>query len=613
MKNAYLLAPALLTGVLAFGQVQKDIPARDADNSLEIGTALKVNKSSFEFGKAGGDVLFSSDFNGALTGFTVDPSTQDSLWKFDTDGPSGQYSSATNADIINSTTAANGFAIMDGDFASPGAAPYNDKVAKLTSTTIDLTGIPGAVLVFQQRYRSCCTADWFPKVDVSTNNFATFASYNAASPGMATNTDIGTFTQKISFKSFMDTASNLDNFKFRFSFDGAGGTSHYYWQIDDVLLHESYDYDVRNTSTKFFSGPQEIPYYNVPFSQITDVTFTSIVRNDGLMAFNPAVDVVIDNGGGTHSSPALTLAAGTQDTLYTTTWLPTATATMTYSFGATVDDATNADQNTWDNTAMDAMNITDGLYSVDNGIAVSSIGNFGGNANQPFKIGNIMDIMADRDIIGLEIQITTSATNVGQIISGEIQIYDEATESYIYLTETDEVTITAGNNGSAIQFTLIDINVPVAAGADLLVLARHNGSTTSDVRFSTAQKVRQGTVIGYSANGDAGSLTNPGAIMVRLLLDETAGMKEATNDFTFGLFPNPTASSAELNYRLDGASMVNVSVTDLSGKAVYTTGNAMKAAGGNTLQLDLSDFNSGVYFVTVATENSVVTKKLVRK
>jgi hypothetical protein len=39
----------------------------------------------------------------------------------------------------------------------------------------------------------------------------------------------------------------------------------------------------------------------------------------------------------------------------------------------------------------------------------------------------------------------------------------------------------------------------------------------------------------------------------------------------------------------------------------------MKAAGGNTLQLDLSDFNSGVYFVTVATENSVVTKKLVRK
>ena len=220
MKNAYLLAPALLTGVLAFGQVKKDIPARDADNYLEIGTATKVNKSNYEFGKAGGDVLFSSDFNGALTGFTVNASTQDSLWKFDTDGPSGQFSDPNGNDIITSTTAANGFAIMDGDFANPDA-PYIDKVAKLTSTTIDLTGIPGAVLVFQQRYRNCCSADWFPKVEVSTDNFATFATYNAATPDMATNSSIGTYTQKISINSFMDTASNLNNFKFRFKvFEG---------------------------------------------------------------------------------------------------------------------------------------------------------------------------------------------------------------------------------------------------------------------------------------------------------------------------------------------------------------------------------------------------------
>jgi hypothetical protein len=211
------------------------------------------------------------------------------------------------------------------------------------------------------------------------------------------------------------------------------------------------------------------------------------------------------------------------------------------------------------------------------------------------------------------ITLTTTATNVGQEIFGEVYLYDAVGGAWNYLTTTPYNAITTQQNGTTVKLPLEDV-IDVAAGDVLLVVACHNGGAAADVRFRTAQPVAEGVVQGFTATGDGFFLSSPNAVMVRLNMNQDADISENNADIAMSnVFPNPTSGMTTINYTLANASDIHMSITDLSGKVIYTQENKSQAAGSNQFAFDAANFANGVYYVTVRSGESVITKKFVKK
>ncbi|MFA7274987.1 MAG: T9SS type A sorting domain-containing protein [Crocinitomicaceae bacterium] len=615
MKRIYLLSSALIFGSVAFGQKKFTPPVAVADEGPSALTDKISNSKLYNFSKAPGDVIFSEDFNGSMGAFTVTPGTMDTIWKFDTNGPDGQYSSTTNADIINSTTASNGFMIFDADFSNP-AQPFADRIGSLTSPVIDMTGKNSAIISFESRYRTCCANAFFLKVEVSTDDFATSQTYNVHLADFGVNLLPPTHTKKVNISDFLATATNKNNFKFRFFFDGAegGSTSHYFWQVDDVKVYDNWTND--NTIIKKFlqAGNFGIPYYNTTVNQIAPIVFGASVQNDGTVASTGTIlTTTISNGGtGTAVSTPITAAPGSLDTLATAAWTPTATSPVMYNFSHVIS-STSADENPSDNTLLDSMNITSSTYGVDNGSLGSTFTNISGQVGFPVACGNVMEVINDDWITAVNISLNSTAANVGQVIKGEIWIFDAGANDYVYFAETDELPITSGNNNTTVSIPMLGGAVQIFAGDDLLVMQSNPGNGTTNVSVRTAQSVEFGVVQGVSAGATFG-LSNPRAMRVSLELDPTLNVNEIEENLTISnLVPNPTTDVSTLNFTARNEQSVSVQVVDMTGKVMFSKDLGSVQKGGHSVEINSRDYNAGVYFVNVVSNDGVITKKLIKK
>ena len=70
----------------------------------------------------------------------------------------------------------------------------------------------------------------------------------------------------------------------------------------------------------------------------------------------------------------------------------------------------------------------------------------------------------------------------------------------------------------------------------------------------------------------------------------------------FEIFPNPATDQINIKSELRG----NIQITNLSGQIVYKGSSEFE-------KIDLSDFNSGMYVLTLETDNSTIVKKIVVK
>jgi hypothetical protein len=615
MKRIYLLSSALIFGSVAFGQKKFTPPVAVADEGPSALTDKILNTQLYNFSKAPGDVIFSEDFNGSMGTFTVTPGTMDTIWKFDTNGPDGQYSSPTNADIITSTTASNGFMIFDADLSNP-AQPFADRIGSLTSPVIDMTGKNSAIISFESRYRTCCTNAFFLKLEVSTDDFATSQTYNVHLADFGVNLMPPTHTKKVNISDFLATATNKSNFKFRFFFDGAegGSTSHYFWQVDDVKVYDNWTND--NTIIKKFlqAGNFGIPYYNTTVNQIAPIVFGASVQNDGTVASSGTILTTTISNGGTGSvvSAPISAAPGSLDTLVTAAWTPMATSPVMYNFSHVIS-STAADENPSDNTLLDSMNITASTYGVDNGSLGSSFTNISGQVGFPVACGNVMEVINDDWITAVNISLNSTAANVGQVIKGEIWMFDAGANDYVYFAETDELPITSGNNNTTVSIPMLGGAVQVFSGDDLLVMQSNPGNGTTNVSVRTAQSVEFGVVQGVSSGATFG-LSNPRAMRVSLELDPTLNVNEIGENLTISnLVPNPTTDVSTLNFTARNEQTVSVQVVDMTGKVMFSKDLGSVQKGGHSVEINSRDYNAGVYFVNVVSNDGVITKKLIKK
>ena len=141
-----------------------------------------------------------------------------------------------------------------------------------------------------------------------------------------------------------------------------------------------------------------------------------------------------------------------------------------------------------------------------------------------------------------------------------------------------------------------DVN---GAIANLTLYCRFNrttaGTSTSTIDFKSEALAAQKIAV-------SGTLT-------------LVGLKELYNNIsTFTMFPNPAQNEVVLDFTLDKAAEMSISVIDVTGKVVKEVSAVKFLSGSNTTTIDASDLNNGFYFVNIhSSEGSKTTRLMIAK
>jgi len=101
--------------------------------------------------------------------------------------------------------------------------------------------------------------------------------------------------------------------------------------------------------------------------------------------------------------------------------------------------------------------------------------------------------------------------------------------------------------------------------------------------------------------------------VVRLNFDPTIGINENSTEISgVSIYPNPSPSSVNLEMNIANPSEVSIQVTDLSGKVVATQNLGFLPLGKNQTTIQSASFNNGLYYVTISSNGTSVTKKFIK-
>lgn len=130
----------------------------------------------------------------------------------------------------------------------------------------------------------------------------------------------------------------------------------YGWFIDDVSIITNPDSDLTISSPFYAAGAMEYPYPITPLTQLTPITFSAKVKNNGATSqVGSKLDVTV--GANTYSSNLVTIAPGASDSLVAnTTFTPAATvASYTATYTAV---GSGTDDNPADNVTTKTLHVT---------------------------------------------------------------------------------------------------------------------------------------------------------------------------------------------------------------------------------------------------------------
>jgi hypothetical protein len=89
--------------------------------------------------------------------------------------------------------------------------------------------------------------------------------------------------------------------------------------------------------------------------------------------------------------------------------------------------------------------------------------------------------------------------------------------------------------------------------------------------------------------------------------------EEAPAELGLNVFPNPAVDQAQVNYTLPSATNVTISVYDVAGKLISVENKGTVAAGRHFSMINTSEMANGFYTVTVQTDATRTTTKMIVK
>ena len=572
-----------------------------------------VNNSSLL--KAGGDIIWQDDFSVANT------------WDITTTGQGafeiGNTASVgtSNPDLITylgamattGTTATNGYAFFDGIQYLLTVPPVVEiQNSSITSSTIDLSlySQPSITLSFNQRFRHFNYDETY--VEMSQDGGSTWVYSQQVNAGEPTN---GTSLQNnlSLIVPVLPSANTKIRFRWSSTSDSDDYGSGYGWMIDDVKLVEPYADEF--TLTKVWTGDivQKYDYYSTPLTQVIPMTVGAVISNMGGVSQTKVVSIEILQGTTSvyTATENITILPGVSDTLWhTSTFTPTSNGVYTVKFTLPTD-AINTN-----NTQSEDFEVTPNIYG--HNFPISGTSFFGFNTvDAEIGMGNLYEINANQQLNGINVQFATGTTVSTEVRCELWEVVDGIQGTMNFITD---VTYTVPSPLNTANPTTIAFSSPgqMEAGKLYMVILKTYQDATNKLRIRSSVKGDDDfSTIGYgpfATGGVVNYFSGWGkAPYISLNFDPTIGINETSTEISgVSIYPNPSSSSVNLEMNIATPSEVSIQVTDLSGKVVATQNLGFLPLGKNQTTIQSASFNNGLYYVTILSNGTSVTKKFIK-
>jgi hypothetical protein len=575
--------------------------------------AQGINQNPQE--KSLGITLWSDDF------------TFDSTWVINNDGQSGinfgwNINNASDgwwaATGINSTSGGKYAELVNGDPTASPATQALDVVYTLTTAQpIDIAALGGTNQVSLQFQQYGARFNDLQEFQISTDGitFITVGS-NADMPvlssaGGAAYSNPNNKTINLANYLTANPSPIWIRFSWTTGFPGSASNPNvwitYGWYLDDVKIVTNPGNDLQVTNSTW--GTAGLNYFQIPTTQVAPIEFSAQVFNGGQNTqYNAQLNVNVNSGLFTGSStPANIPSLDSLDLITSTSFTPPAN-TASYTVVRTISSDSTDDVAS--NNAIPNINfsVTNYIYARDNNAASGNTS----NGADGFEAGNLFDIFADQTLKAINVRLAgggANGTTVGTEIYAKLYSIDPNTGDFVFEAESDPLIVASNNLNTNL---VMQLQTPVDMIANTTYLAVV-GSYTEGLRIANAGTSDPQTSFFYDTPTDTW-FYQTSTPYVRLNFDPTVSLNEESAEINgVSLYPNPSNSETNVNFYLQTKSDVTILVTDLTGKTVSSQELSNLTSGANSTKIDCSSLNSGVYYVTINTNGSSVTKKFVKK
>lgn len=576
------------------------------------------------------NIIWSENFGGGVipaSWTNIDASGQlSTVWQWETGGTyfSGQPPFAA-------PTANNGFVIFDSDNA--GSLSVNHDV-RLTTNAINCTNKNTVVAKFSNQYSYFTpTAKAYLGVSNNGTNFTYFPILTTVQNGNLT------AAEQVEELDISSVAANQSTVYLQFRWVG---NYEYTWRIDDIKLQDAVtQIPANNTAITHYLIPNS---HQIPIAQLDTFFFQAQVKNLGandqtnvqltaqITDFNNQI-VFTET---VNLNTILANAAATDVFFNPHAPAPSwQTGNYTLSYILTQD---SADAVPSDNRKDFDFIISDTTFAIDNGNfnSVFSGGSSPVNGAGAYGIGNYYYIPKD----------SSKASSVTFAIYNPDNIIGETVDIFLYqvdvnadgnLDENGDGIVNSSDFANSLkgfaQYTFIGIEsqnelitVPLenfnaaneeiilAENGSYIVVLEYSGNNLMLITGAEATPYTNLNTIGINTVTDfwsLGGLPNGILAVLRLNIQQLGvATKPVLAQNSLQIFPNPTADF--LNVVVDLESHTNglsLMLTDVTGKVIFR--DFQTNIQQKTMQYDIKNLSTGIYFLTLSSEKGRITKKVV--
>jgi hypothetical protein len=614
MNKLYLTALTVAVAVGgAMAQSKSQMPL-----SQRVKATVDQQPHQFQNSRGGVASLWSDDFSDPSTWvLTYEAGAPALNWQIGIGlENTGQFPTAP----IQSTTAANGYAMLDSDgFANQSLV---EKSYMTTANPIDLSGVDNVVLQFESFYRKWTTEECY--IVISTNNtdwpdltpdsdISTLPNVFYAWPDMEVQAVISNPT--LVRINISDVAGDQPQVWVRFVWTGTYG---YSWYVDDAAIIEQPANDVvLNYSFLSHTGNGE-EYGHIPASQLSGTmlvggevynfgfeTQSDIALNTEV--FNENNQVVFSYNGAEASIP-------TEQTvlLEENISIPTLTNGL-YRAVSTVTSAEEQDGLFFgNNDHLRNFTITDEYYALD-GIGqhpdgYQALGSIGTNSFEDGADGLMVfayyEVASDLQVYGIEFLLqSTTRVGGGYIVAlhDTADVRADVVTNALYQSELFDIT--EADTIAGVVRVLFEEPFTLSPGGYYAGVELFSGGNEADIRILNDLTVPQPALASMIYIPDDQVYTNGNASAIRLVVDPALSINEEQTLSGVSIFPNP--SNGILNLTTASSDRHMVEVFNVLGSNVLTT-----SVNGNG-SIDLSVNAPGIYSVRVSNGNAFTVQRVI--
>jgi len=522
-----------------------------------------------------------------------------------------------NLQTFNSTTASDGFMIINSD-AAPGNADANGTpiVAEFTNAIpIDLTGWPYVQLSFQHSFR------WWQDtrgVRVSGDNGISWTEFEITDNAGYSTPDQNSDNPHVSTYNISSIAGDSSQVLIQFYYNDNDFWG-WYWNVDDIVISEIPDnaMDISDAVQGGWwvnyanAGGDGYDYTFKPLSQLSanPYSFEAVLKNAGIAPQNTYLNAEVIDGSGSSvysdvSSTLLLDLSHTQDTFATnSTFSPSITDTYTVNIWGT-GDSTSSSISTL------TTSVTDYVYGRDNNTPEGNwrVGRFCGG----MILGVKYDMYVDETLYTIQTHIDAESV-VGSSIYA-VLFEDDPNGDPIYLTQTDDYVLTDSDLGNW-------VSIPFDGGESLYAatgyLAAIGGyANPVDTFMVSVSGASQGSCYIQDNGCDIGSsgygawYTISDVPMIRMNFDPASvGIENNLFVGSFNVHPNPNNGVFTIELNNVKSDDYIISVLNVLGQQVYTSTKEISTI--SSERIDLSDLGKGIYILEVSNSESTISEKII--